>query len=247
MRLSPNVSFTVQRLLYRESIFFLSCTLPESGGISRRLCFPTVSSTLAAAIIQYRQEAVAYFKIPFQSSLLHAVFVPHPRPDHPSGPSLFTSWKPIDILQIFESPISDIKEASTCRIQRLFDRAASLSGETLNATAKTIHCVSTEQVDLDQGALRKSDSSRTSCTLVETDSHLVHGEDMPCPLGPDLPTATSGFIFEKPLDNMAPEVTVTVEKCEPYKVSSSFESRILVLIDDRKILQRYHQTMKGLI
>jgi len=174
-----------------------------------RLCFPTPSSTLASAILQYGQEAVLYLKIPFENSLIHAVFDPHPRSDHPSGPSFSISRKPIDIhaLKIFASPISD--ETFACRIQRISNRVAGLEESLKSAHRKE-----------NEDALRKPASSRTSWTLVES-SLLVHRNDTVCCLGIDMPTANSGFIFENPQENVTPETAaVPVESCGPLEVSS---------------------------
>jgi len=142
----------------------------------RRLCFPTPSSTLAAAILQHGQEAVLYLKIPFENSQIYAVFDPHHRSDHLSGPSFSISRKPIDIhaLKIFASSVT--VETSACRIQRISNRLE----ETSNGITKSVH--RKERLE-DEDALRKPASSRTSWTLVESDPLLVHGNDTVCCLG----------------------------------------------------------------
>jgi hypothetical protein len=163
-----------------------------------RRCFPIPSSTLAAAIIQHGQEAVVYLGIPFENSLVHAVFDPHPRSDHPSGPSFLISRKPIHIhaSQIFASPISDNSETFAYRIQRIFSNRVTALGVTLDATSKTVHQVSKEQLDLDEGALRKPAFPRTSWTMIESDPLLVHGGDRVCLFGLTMPTATQFSFWE---------------------------------------------------
>ena len=206
---------------------------------SCRLCFPAPSSNLAAAVLRYGRKAIVYFKIPFEHLLLHAVF-------EPSTPSFSISWKLLDFYarQICASST----EAYVLRFRRSFDQLVPPCREKLDATTSTVRSsrISNGRFDLDNDALRNPASSRSSWTLIESNSPVVYGNDMLTSLGSDLP---SGFISRNPPENVKLKAAaVPIERCDPREVRFSFFliHRVWVLMNNRQMCRWPSRRMERL-